>query len=227
MAEPGGPGMGIAPAGVYDLALAGLRPVRGLKILDVPCASGGFAAQLESEGATCVAADLAAAMRHQPAVVLDMNRSLPFPDGAFDAVTCLEGIEHTHDPRALIREFHRLLRPGGRLVLSTPNIHNLRSRIKFALRGTLFWFDPREVTGIGHVTVIPYFILKHLLAEAGFSNLVVQTNGSVRPSVPCWLAGVMQRVFSKPTETDQELNSPMLLNGESLIWFAQKTGNRG
>jgi len=225
MAEPGG--LGIAPAGVYDLVLAGLRPVRGLKILDVPCASGGFAAQLELEGATCVAADLAAAMRHQPAVVLDMNRSLPFPDGTFDAVTCLEGIEHTHDPRALILEFHRLLHPGGRLVLSTPNIHNLRSRIKFALRGTLFWFDPQEVTGIGHVTVIPYFILKHLLAEAGFSNLAVQTNGSVRPSVPRWLAGVMQRVFSKPTETDQELNSPMLLNGESLIWFAQKTGNRG
>ena len=225
MAEPGG--LGIAPAGVYDLVLAGLRPVRGLKILDVPCASGGFATQLELEGATCVAADLTPAMRHQPAVVMDMNRPLPFPDGAFDVVTCLEGIEHMHDPRALIREFHRLLRPGGRLALSTPNIHNLRSRIKFALRGTLFWFDPREVTGIGHVTVIPYFILKHLLEKAGFLEIAVRTNGFVRPSVPAWLACVMQRVFSKPTETDRELNSPVLLNGESLIWFARKAGQRG
>ena len=220
-------GLGIAPAGVYDLALAMLRPVQGLRILDVPCASGGFASQLKAEGATCIAADLATTMRHQPAVALDMNRSLPFPDSTFDAVTCLEWIEHTHDPHGLIRDLYRLLRPGGRLVLSTPNIHNVRSRIKFALCGTLFWFDPREVTGVGHVTVIPYFILKHILTVVGFSDIAVQTNAFVRPSMPGWLAGVMQRVLSKPTETDRELNSSILLNGESLVWFARKTENRG
>jgi ubiquinone/menaquinone biosynthesis C-methylase UbiE len=217
---------GIAPPGTYAVVLGRVRPLERARVLDIPCGQGGFARQMASEGAVCIAADRRAVPGNRPMVVADMNAGLPFRDGAFDVVTCLEGIEHSQNPFQLVREFSRVLRPGGRLALSTPNIHNLRSRIKFLLRGTLFWFDPREVTGIGHVTVIPYFILKHLLAEAGFSEVAVRINGVVRPSVPAWLAGVMQRVFSKRTGTDQELNSTVLLNGEGLVWFASKAGRR-
>lgn len=50
----------------------------------------------------------------------DANR-LPFEDGRFDAVTCQTLLIHVPDPRATLREFSRVLKPGGLLVLSEPN----------------------------------------------------------------------------------------------------------
>lgn len=215
--------LGIAPPGVYDIILEALQPVRGLRILDVPCASGGFARRLASQGAACVAADLVPPTGHRPAVLADMNRPLPFADRCFDAITCIEGIEHIHDPFHVVAEFHRLLRPAGRLILSTPNIHNLRSRIKFLLRGTLFWFDPREIHGVGHVNVVPYFILKHIFGVSGFTDVSVRANRTIAPCLPAPLCRLMQRILSGRSESDRELNSPVLVNGEDLIVFARKS----
>lgn len=46
--------------------------------------------------------------------------SIPEPDGSFDAIMCIEVFEHLPDPLAAIREFARLLRPGGQLILTAP-----------------------------------------------------------------------------------------------------------
>jgi ubiquinone/menaquinone biosynthesis C-methylase UbiE len=47
-------------------------------------------------------------------------KSIPEPDGSFDAIMCIEVFEHLPDPLAAIREFARLLRPGGQLILTAP-----------------------------------------------------------------------------------------------------------
>jgi SAM-dependent methyltransferase len=214
---------GIAPPGTYAVVLSHVRPLERSRVLDIPCGQGAFARQMADEGAICIAADRRAVPGNRRMVVADMNAGLPFRDGVFDVVTCLEGIEHTQNPSQLVREFSRILRPDGRLALSTPNIHNLRSRIKFLLRGTLFWFDSRETAGVGHVNVIPYFILKYLLAVAGFAVTSVQTNAPVRPALPALVARCWQRAFSHPTSADRELNSHLLLTGEGLVVFAKKT----
>ena len=49
-----------------------------------------------------------------------MARRIPFPDGHFDALLCTEVLEHAVAPEALIAEMHRVLRPGGSLVLTVP-----------------------------------------------------------------------------------------------------------
>src|SRR5262249_14247439 len=53
----------------------------------------------------------------------DMTATLAFPDGSFDVITCFEGIEHIDQrgQQQVIREFKRLLAPGGMLFISTPN----------------------------------------------------------------------------------------------------------
>ena len=64
---------------------------------------------------------------------------LPYADGAFDRALCLDVLEHlTFDeqPQALF-ELHRVLRPGGELLVSIPNLAHLQSRIHFLLRGRL------------------------------------------------------------------------------------------
>jgi len=57
----------------------------------------------------------------------DLNGKLPFDDRSFDYVTCLEGLEHIENPQQAMREFSRLLRPGGHLIVSVPNILNIES----------------------------------------------------------------------------------------------------
>jgi SAM-dependent methyltransferase len=65
--------------------------------------------------------------------------ALPFPDASFDRALCLDVLEHLayeDQPRAL-SEIFRVLRPGGELLVSVPNLAHLQSRIQFLLRGRL------------------------------------------------------------------------------------------
>ena len=65
--------------------------------------------------------------------------ALPFPDASFDRALCLDVLEHLayeDQPRALA-EIFRVLRPGGELLVSVPNLAHLQSRIQFLLRGRL------------------------------------------------------------------------------------------
>lgn len=219
--------LGIAPPRTYEVVLDAIRPIRGLKILDIPCGSGGFVEQMRTEGAICIGADIAPPAGHTSAVTADMNKTLPFASESFDVITCIEGIEHVHDVFHLLGECRRVLRPGGRLILSTPNIQNLRSRIKFLLCGTLFWFDQREITGVGHINVVPCFLLKHILEKSGFNMISVRANRRIFPYLPAMICALMQMCFSKTNPGDREQNSPVLLNGEGLIVLAHKARIEG
>lgn len=214
--------LGIAPTPVFKAVLDEIPALHGKKILDVPCGGGGFASHLTAKGAECVGMDIVPADEHRPMVLSDMNRAFPFADEAFDLVLSIEGIEHIHDPFHVIGECFRVLKPGGTLILSTPNVHNVRSRAKFLLRGTLYWFDPYEIGRIGHVNVVPYFILKHIVRTVGFSEPSVRGSANVRPHVPGFICRFMQRVLSRSDDDEAELNSPTLVNAENLIVSAAK-----
>jgi SAM-dependent methyltransferase len=67
--------------------------------------------------------------------VADLNQSLPYIVGTFDVVLSIEGIEHLEQPAVCVQEFARVLKPGGVLVLSTPNVNNVQSRLHFFLSG--------------------------------------------------------------------------------------------
>ncbi|MEU3455198.1 methyltransferase domain-containing protein [Micromonospora sp. NPDC006766] len=62
-------------------------------------------------------------------VCLDATRSLPFRAGSFAGLVTGELIEHVYDPVALLRECHRVLAPGGLLVLTTPNLATVQDRL--------------------------------------------------------------------------------------------------
>lgn len=65
--------------------------------------------------------------------------ALPYEDGRFDRALCLDVLEHlTYDEQPLaIAELQRVLRPGGELLVSIPNLAHLQSRVHFLLRGRL------------------------------------------------------------------------------------------
>jgi len=121
--------------------------------------------------------------------VVDLNNErLPYADGSFDLVTCTEVIEHLEHYRAAMREISRVLRPGGVFVVSTPNVLNLRSRLRYLFFGFFNMFGPlqlgddRHHSTHGHVNPVAYFYLAHALDAAGLSDISVAVDKHQRGS---------------------------------------------
>jgi SAM-dependent methyltransferase len=105
------------------------------RVLDAGCGEGvivdEYAARLAITG---VDANYASARVRHGSVT-----ALPFEAGSFDRALCLDVLEHLQfeeQPRALA-ELFRVLRPGGELLVSVPNLAHLQSRVQFLLRGRL------------------------------------------------------------------------------------------
>jgi 2-polyprenyl-3-methyl-5-hydroxy-6-metoxy-1,4-benzoquinol methylase len=105
--------------------------VQGAMMLDVGCGCGYGTHHLATSGAQrAIGIDISQeaveyACRHYSAANLDFRRmdatALDFPDETFDVVVCLEVLEHVSNHQRLLAETRRVLRPGGRIVVSTPN----------------------------------------------------------------------------------------------------------
>jgi len=119
----------------------------------------------------------------------DLNTGgLPYPDASFDLVTCTEVIEHLEDFRSTVREIGRVLRPDGICIISTPNILNLRSRLRYLFFGFFNMFGPlrlgddRHHSTHGHINPVGYFYLAHALNNAGFGAISVSVDKLQRRS---------------------------------------------
>jgi SAM-dependent methyltransferase len=114
----------------YGLVLDQLQLAPGQQLLDVGCGSGGYHPRLAGRGISAVALDYSAGMAqtsHQQAVKQGLpvrviqadSQRVPFPDASFDRVMANHMLYHVPDILAALREIRRVLKPGGRAVLTT------------------------------------------------------------------------------------------------------------
>ncbi len=110
------------------LVRAAVGDVRGLRVLDLGCGTGRHSFWLAASGATVTAIDFSEGMlaeaRRKPGaqavtfLAHDLHLPLPFPDGQFDLVVSGLVLEHLRKLDGFFAEAHRMLRPGGRAVVS-------------------------------------------------------------------------------------------------------------
>lgn len=100
------------------------------RLLDVGCGNGNFLAGMANRGWTPVGVEFdenavsAARLHGLTQVHHGSLEAQKFPDGSFDAITLSNVIEHLPDPASIFAELKRILSPGGRLVIITPNINS-------------------------------------------------------------------------------------------------------
>jgi len=124
--------------------------------------------------------------------ILDVNLNrdpLPYPENHFDVVTCSEVVEHLDNYRRLISEIYKVTKKDGLVVITTPNVVNLKSRIKNLWSGFPDLFGPLPVkrnefySCDGHISQVPFFYLAQALYEQNFEEIDLNTDKIQKSSV--------------------------------------------
>ncbi len=245
----------MARAGTHEFVQKLLEPLPRGRVLDVPAGRGAMSQWLHGRGFEVTACDLYPDIFEAEEVSVqrgDLNQPLPFSDGAFDCVVCIEGLEHLENPHQAVREFARLLRRGGRAIITVPNILNIEERVKNLLYGYTSHFKPishahlaqrrgdfeqwRQQAGeldevFLHVHPIAYPELRFILESNGFEGVeVFRDRAKPRqwlyfPLV--WLVrliAALRPAEEKDARWTRELSSSaILLGGNSIVVVAARS----
>ncbi len=232
-----------AAPGVHEKAIEIFLTGKGIdrNVLDLPCGEGAMALSLLEKGYKPVCADIEPQHFKIPGLScekVDLNQRLPFPDHTFDDWICIEGIEHIENPHHLVREARRILRPGGRLIISTPNTLSVKSRYFFLRFGYPVHFDlmmkkEQEIGGrltIQHLNPISFIELRYILDENGFAVGRIEANKFERrhPLRNALISRLLVPKRSLKQDSPEEgalrrlLASKVLLYGEILLVEAIK-----
>jgi SAM-dependent methyltransferase len=139
--------LGLVPAG------------HGRRALDVGAREGHQTRWLEARGYEVTAIDLTSSF--EGCVAVDVNEGLPFEDASFDLLWCSEVLEHLRDPARALDEFRRVVRPGGDILLTTPNSYAWLFRIL-----ALFGLTPQRIQRPDHLHFFDLGAIRRLAPDA-------------------------------------------------------------
>jgi len=196
--------LGTSGEAIYRMVAAAVaaRHPGGGTLLDVGCGSGRLWPFLRGRfdryvGVDAVRYDGFPAEGDFHAADLDAQ-ALPFADAA-EVVAAVETIEHLENPRAFVRGLVRAARPGGWVIVTTPNQLSLLSRATLLAKGEHNAF--RDASYPAHITALLEVDLRRIAAECGLEEVAVAFSGSGRVAgtgghYPGWLSRLWPRGLS-------------------------------
>jgi 2-polyprenyl-3-methyl-5-hydroxy-6-metoxy-1,4-benzoquinol methylase len=146
------------------------RPANGGRLLDVGCGNGQFLSLAQNAGWRITGFDLdprAVEIAHSRCVDVRLGgfETVQQENDFFDAITVSHVIEHVYNPKELLSNCYRLLRPGGYFWITTPNVDSYgHSKFKRDWRG----LEPPR-----HLQLLSWTVLQRLLEEAGFVQVTM------------------------------------------------------
>lgn len=168
---------GTSAVAIYRMvarALEGRHPGGGT-LLDVGCGMGNLWPWVQTHFQRYLGADvvrypgLPAAAEFVPA---DLDRGIPLPDAVAEVVAAVETIEHLENPRAFVRELARLAKPGGWVVITTPNQLSLLSLLTLVGKQRFSAFQ--DVHYPAHRTALLEVDLRRIVEECALTETVVR-----------------------------------------------------
>jgi SAM-dependent methyltransferase len=196
--------LGASGEAIYRMVAAAIdaRHPGGGTLLDVGCGSGRLWPFVRGRFDRYVGVD---AVRYDGfpeegefhAADLDAQ-ALPF-EGAAEVVAAVETIEHLENPRAFVRALARAARPGGWVIVTTPNQLSLLSRATLVAKGEHNAF--RDGSYPAHITALLEVDLRRIATECGLQETAVEFSGSGRVAgsgrhYPAWLSRLWPRGLS-------------------------------
>lgn len=203
------------PGGLDELDSAAMylrAPTATARVLDVGCGSGVLLARMKSlgwevQGVEVDPGGVAAARARGVSVHQGQLADAKFPVNHFDAVHSAHVIEHVHDPVALLRECFRILKPGGRLVILTPNTASFGHQ---HFGSAWLNLDPPR-----HLILFNQATLRRAAEQQGF--VVERLDSTVRCA---WVYGTLSRLIRKTGRGEMSaLGKPAcLIHGILFQW---------
>jgi len=242
----------LASEGVHDKVLEIALRLPGSMVFDAPAGHGALTSKLLQAGKSVTAGDidtdkfmLDPKSDHLELLKLDLtDPALSVEEAKFDTAICVEGVEHLENQWILTRNLCRILKPGGSLILTTPNILNFRSRVRYFLEGRYEFFKRPLVCGVSnahdldtyHIAPVSYFELQFILEKAGFTIKELHANKyTSRNAVSILLRPIFRMIYEYKDSRDKRRNrgdyaklyktimSDEIYYGETLIIVAEKT----
>lgn len=172
----------------------------------------------------------------------NLNNPLPFDGKSFDLVISVEGIEHLENQYQLASEISRILRDGGQAIITTPNITNFASRVRFLLTG-FYSLAARPSSEfekdwtIEHIYPVAFWQLRHMFHTNGLFIQGVYTDRIRRSALTGLVALPFSLVFtwislrkevdprqkSRNREILRQMHRPEIYFGRTQIILARKS----
>jgi len=205
--------------------------IAGIRVLDAGAGQGALTKRLAEMGCEVSACDLCPDLYRYSEVECkqaDLSKALPYANGDFDVAVAVEVVEHLLDCARFFEECARVLKPGGKLLITTPNILSLKSRVRYLMTGFCYSFGPidaQDDSGLAHISSRTVDQYRYIARRYGMKLDAVSVDTAQRSSKMLLWLWPMMKLFCRTMRTEFDLhNSTHLLLGRTLFLEFRRLG---